>query len=88
MRTKHKSYVPMLKQNRRRDYVILLDGLEFAMPKKQLKRITKLYNLGLTYREIAEKEQRDPYEVVLALLHQVKKGQEMRSFYDWRKLNA
>lgn len=88
MRTNYKTYVPFLEKNRRRDYVILLEDLEFAMPRKQLKRITKMYNSGLTYWEIAEREQRNPYEILLALLHQVKKGQEMRSFYDRRKLNA
>ena len=53
----------------RDDYLILLDDLEFAMSKEQLKRITNLHNSGVDLEDIAEQEDRDPYEVIIALLH-------------------
>jgi len=62
----------MIKQTRARDYVILLEDLEFAMPKTQLKRITDKHNSGLEIEEIAKNEGRNVYEVILALLHQAK----------------
>lgn len=62
----------MLKQTRARDYVILLEDLEFAMPKTQLKRITDKHNDGLGLEEIAKEERRNVYEVLLALIHQAK----------------
>lgn len=52
--------------------IILLDSLEYGMSKKQLDRITKLHNSGMKFEEISKKVERDPYEVVLALLHQAR----------------
>lgn len=56
------------------DTVILLEDLEFAMSRKQLKEITKLNNEGMGIYEISKKVERHPYEVIIALLHQAKTG--------------
>ena len=53
----------------RDDYVILLDDLEFGMSKEQLNRILELHNKGWSFERIAKWENRDPYEVIIALLH-------------------
>ena len=55
-------------------YIILLQDLEFAMSPSQLERILDMHNQGMKIEEIAEKEKRDPYEVILALLHQARKS--------------
>lgn len=69
---------PILKQTRARDNVIMLEGLEFNISKKQLREITELHNEGKTYNEISKTVKRDPYEVILALLHQTRRGYKMR----------
>lgn len=61
-----------------KDHVILLDTLEFGMPKSQLEEITELHNRGWGFEEISEEVRRNPYEVIVALLHQVMKGRKMR----------
>lgn len=53
----------------RDDYIILLDDLEFGMSKEQLNRILELHNKGWRFEKIARFENRDPYEVICALLH-------------------
>jgi hypothetical protein len=53
----------------RDDYIILLDDLEFGMSKEQLNRILELHNKGWKFEKIAKFENRDPYEVICALLH-------------------
>jgi hypothetical protein len=53
----------------RDDYIILLDDLEFGMSKEQLNRILELHNKGWKFEKIARFENRDPYEVICALLH-------------------
>ena len=73
--------VPILKQTRRRDYVFLLDDLELTMHKDQLDRVTKLWNVGLRIEVLAEFEKRNPIEVLIALMHQAKKGCKVRAFY-------
>lgn len=55
-------------------YVILLDDLEFAMSKEQLWQITNLHNDGMKLEDISEYVKRDKYEVLIALIHQAKKG--------------
>lgn len=62
---------------RARDHVILLDSLDFLMHKYELEKITKLHNHGMHYKEIAKATERNPYEVILALLHQVRNGKYM-----------
>lgn len=63
------SSIPLLKADYHRNYVILLEDLEFAISKKQLERIAFKHNQGMSLEEITESERRDPYEVILALLH-------------------
>jgi len=73
--------VPILKQTRKRDYVFLLDDLELAMHKDQLNRVTKSWNSGARLEVIAEYEERNPVEILIALMHQAKKGCKVRAFY-------
>jgi len=73
--------VPMLKPTRKRDYVFLLDDLELAMHKEQLNRVTKSWNDGTRIEVIAEYGERKPVEILIALMHQAKKGCKVRAFY-------
>ncbi|GGB63731.1 hypothetical protein GCM10011409_46000 [Lentibacillus populi] len=81
--TNDRAYV---KEGRHRDNVILLEELEFCMPKDQLRTITELHNNGMWIEDIAEEVKRNPYEVLLALIHQVKRGYKMRPLAVRRKL--
>lgn len=68
----------------RNDYVFLLDDLEFAMTKDQLERVTQYWNEGYRIPSIAEMEQRNPIEILIALIHQAKKGRKVRPLrIDW-----
>lgn len=62
----------------RNDYVILLEDLEFAMSQEQLNRVTELHNEGYSIERIAQIESIDPYEVIIAILHQSKRGKIKR----------
>jgi len=73
--------VPILKQTKKRDYVFLLEDLELAMHKDQLNRVTKSWNDGTRIEVIAEYEERKPVEILIALMHQAKKGCKVRAFY-------
>lgn len=77
-------YIPVLTSKRARDNVIALDGLEFAFSREQLQDITKLHNDGFNYKQISKMVNRNEYEVIIALLHQVRQGVEMRPFYGGR----
>lgn len=72
--------IPMLPQTRKRDYVFLFEGLEFAMHKDQLKRVTDSWNAGSDLEFIAKKERRNPIEILLALMHQANSGYKLRPF--------
>lgn len=61
---------------------IIFDDAEFGFPKRQLDEIQRLHNNGVHYQDISEKVQRCPYEVVLALLHMVKKGRKIKSIWE------
>ena len=74
------SNIPVIKLMRHRDYEIALDGLEFVFHKEQLHQIKELHNAGLSYNQISWVVKRDPYEVIIALLHLVRKGEKMRPF--------
>lgn len=67
-----------VKQGYARDNVILLEELEFSMPKNQLDLITQLHNEGNSYKEISKLVKRNEYEVIIALLHQVKRRFKLR----------
>lgn len=73
--------VPILKQTRKRDYVFLLEDLELVMHKGQLSRVTESWNDGTRLEVIAEFEKRKPIEILIALMHQTKKGCKVRAFY-------
>ena len=62
------------------DYVFLLDDLELVMTKEQLRRVTVAWNNGAELEEIAAEERRHPVEVLLALIHQAKRGNITRPF--------
>jgi len=62
------------------DYEFILEDLELAFPKDQLKRVTKNWNDGSGLEEIAENEKREPLEILLALIHQAKRGFKLRPF--------
>lgn len=76
MNTATVTYAPILEQTG--DNVILLEDLEFGMPREQLEEITDLYNNGWDFQDIAKEVKRNRYEVLLALIHQVKSGRHMR----------
>lgn len=61
-----------------KDNVILLEELEFNMPIEQLNYITELHNDGMSYEDISKEVKRNKYEVLLALIHQAKKGKPLR----------
>lgn len=67
-----------------KDYVFLLEDMEFAMTKDQLERVTKNWNEGYWIPSIAEMEERNPIEILIALIHQAKKGRKVRPLrIDW-----
>ena len=47
----------------------MLEDLEFAIHPSQLERILKNHNNGMTIEEISKIEKRDPFEIIIALLH-------------------
>jgi len=65
--------------------VILLEDLEFAMTRSQLNKITRLHNAGMDFLEISKEVGRNPYEVILAILHQTKAGKGIRPLAYRRK---
>ncbi|MUV39447.1 hypothetical protein JNUCC1_03325 [Lentibacillus sp. JNUCC-1] len=67
-----------LQSERARDNVIMLEDLEFAISKRQLQNITELHNKGMYFTDISKRVKRDPYEVLLAILHQFKSGKPMK----------
>lgn len=72
MNTLDQTRFDLLKPTGRKNNVILLENLEFGMSRSQLNQITDLHNSGMRFEEISKKVERDPYEVVLALLHQAR----------------
>lgn len=62
------------------EYVILLDDLEFVMTKEHLNDITLLHNNGKSLEYISKFVKRNEYEVLLALIHQAKRGVKLRPF--------
>ncbi|SET85077.1 hypothetical protein SAMN05216389_14013 [Oceanobacillus limi] len=62
------------------EQVILLEGKELGISKRQLKEITELHNKGMHYKQISKRVKRDPIEVIVALLHQVDRKKPMKPF--------
>lgn len=65
--------------------IILLNNLEFGMSRSQLNKITKLHNDGIRFEEISKQVKRDPYEVILALLHQARTNNVRLRPFAYRK---
>lgn len=63
-----------------RDYVIALEDLNFMFSKEQLTNITKLHTDGMEIEDIAKEVNRDAIEVLIALIHQAKKGHMLPPF--------
>ncbi|MGJ9460312.1 hypothetical protein [Oceanobacillus sp. CF4.6] len=61
-------------------YEYVLEDLELAFPRNQLKEVTKSWNKGASIEYIAAKYNRDPDEVFLALFHQARKSKIRRPF--------
>ncbi|WP_200411390.1 hypothetical protein [Virgibacillus salexigens] len=78
MNTASLSNVPILPETG--GYEFVLEDLELAFPKHQLKEITKQWNNGKDVEQIAFKIRRHPDEVFLALFHQSRKGKIKRPF--------
>lgn len=55
-------------------YEIALGNLEFAFSKRELNYIQKNHNNGVWFVDIAEEIKRDPYEVLIAIMHMLRKG--------------
>lgn len=74
MNTLTHGFIPIPEQIGSENYVILLEDLEFCMPKEQLQEITGLHNDGMNFEDIAKEVKRNKFEVLLALIHQAKRG--------------
>lgn len=64
---------------------IALDDLEFAFPVNQLQEIKSLNHQGYSYKQIAKMVKRDEYEVIIALLHICRKGDEVGPMGGYKK---
>lgn len=69
MKTNQRCNIALFPESRWRDNVVLLEELEFGMTKQQLESIQISHNEGMQVVEIAESENRNIYEVIIALLH-------------------
>ena len=72
--------LPIMQQTFSRDYVILLGDLEMGISKDQLNHITNLHKAGMDWEDISQEVKRDPYEVLVALIHQAKRGHVLPPF--------
>lgn len=78
-------FAPILPEIGADNYVILLEDLEFGMDKQQLQEITDLHNNGVDFQDIAKQVKRNPYEVLMALIHQTKKARGLSRWHFVRK---
>lgn len=69
MNTTNRYIIPTLRPSRHRDYVVILDDLEFIFSKNQLDSIAHFYNEGEWVADIAKKIKRNEYEVLMAIVH-------------------
>lgn len=67
-------------QTHKRDYVIMLEDLEFGISKEQFNYITNLHTQGMDFEDISKEVKRNKYEVLLALIHQAKQGKGLKPF--------
>jgi hypothetical protein len=78
MKTLSHGFIPMLPQDDT-EYEFLLDWLEFAMSKQQLRDIKHLWNNGSDISEIVTETQRKPLEILMALIHLSEKNHKIRA---------
>ena len=64
-----------------KDWVYVFEDLELAFEKQQLKEITKQWNEGADLKQIGKLHLRKPLEILLALMHQARRGVIIREFY-------
>lgn len=76
MNTQSKTFVPVLDPEE--DYEIALDDLEFAFSKGELSYIQNTHNKGVWVTRIAENIRRDEYEVLIAIMHMMRKGRKIK----------
>ena len=79
-----------LRNTNARDYVIVLDSLEFAFPKYQLQEISDAWNEGIELDDLASRYKRPMDEIFLALFHQARNGEIKRPICRriyWRNLD-
>lgn len=67
-----------LRKTKAKDYVILLDSLEFAFPKHQLDQIADEWNAGMDLELLSKKYKRVIDEMFLALFHLSRQGKIKR----------
>jgi len=79
---------PTLSRERQGDYVLALDGLEFAFPVRQLEEIKRLNQEGHGYKEISKKVRRNRYEVIIALLEICRQGNSVGHIGGWRNIRS
>ncbi len=60
------------------DYVFCNEELEPVFERNDLEEITKKWNQGFSFEEIAVEYQRDPDEIFLAIFHQAREGKIVR----------
>ena len=53
----------------RRNRVIVLEDLNFLFDESEIKEIKKMWNLNLSLQYMSEYLERDPDEIVLAIMH-------------------
>lgn len=80
-----KSRIERIPLNNFRDFVVILDDLEFAFRPQQLEEIARLHNKGMWVTDIADEVKRNEYEVLLALVHLHKKRKLTRELAFRRK---
>lgn len=73
-------HIPIMQPSNSRDYVVMLEDLEFGISKQQLNHITDLHMQGMEWEDISQETKRDVYEVLVALIVQAKHGRIMPAF--------
>lgn len=79
------SYVPIIPLKKYNSYEIALEDLEFVFTKNQLHEITVMHNNGVWVTDIAKNIKRNEYEVLIALIHQHRKGKLTKELAHRRK---
>lgn len=59
-------------------YEIALEELEFAFSENELNYIQNTHNNGVWFTDIAKNIRRDDYEVLIAIMHMLRKGRKIK----------